>query len=79
MEFAKKIQINTYVINLQDLESATGRILLQILHLQTGGCNPLRFFNAVGNTETLTPTHYSLSSQIHITTTLLSSSTLLAR
>lgn len=35
MEFAKKIQINTYVINLQALESITGRILLQILHLQT--------------------------------------------
>lgn len=51
MEFAKTIQINTYVTDLWDLESATGRIRLQILHLQTGGCNPLRVFNALGKTQ----------------------------
>lgn len=75
LEFAKKILINTYAINLQTLGSTTGRILLQMLHLYTGGCNPVRHFNAPGKTQTLISAHciIILNSHYHNSDTLMHS------
>lgn len=75
MAFAKKIQTNTYVINLWDLESTTGRILLQILHLQTGGCNPRRLFNALVKAQKHLPQAlFIIVSSSHYRNTLLAHS-----
>lgn len=70
MEFAKKIQTNTYVINLWDLESTTGRILLQ-----TGGCNPPRLFNTLVKAQKHLPQAlFIIVSSSHYRNTLLAHS-----